>query len=43
MAGSSRPRDAAHWSTINQPYFRETVIPAITAARKRALKLAQTV
>jgi len=31
-----------NWSTINQPYFRETVVPAITAARKRALKLAQT-
>ena len=31
------------WSTINQRYFRETVVPAITAARKRALKLAQTV
>jgi hypothetical protein len=31
------------WSTINQTYFRETVDPAINAARKRALKLAQTV
>jgi hypothetical protein len=32
-----------NWSTINQPYFRDTVVPAITMARKRALKLAQTV
>jgi hypothetical protein len=31
------------WSAINQPYFQETVVPAITAARKRALKLAQPV
>jgi hypothetical protein len=30
------------WSTINQRYFQDTAIPAITAARKRALKLAQT-
>ena len=34
---------AAHWSTINQPYFRETVVPTLQRARKRALKLAQTV
>ena len=32
-----------NWSTINQPYFRETVVPAFKPARKRALKLAQTV
>jgi hypothetical protein len=31
------------WRSINQSYFRETVVPAIKAARKRALKLAQTV
>jgi len=31
------------WSTINQRYFKETAVPAITVARKRALKLAQTV
>jgi hypothetical protein len=31
------------WSTINQPYFQDTVVPAIKAARKRAMKLAQTV
>jgi hypothetical protein len=31
------------WSTINQPYFRETARPAIKKARMRALKLAQTV
>ena len=30
------------WSTINQPYFKETVVPAITVARERALKLAPT-
>jgi len=32
-----------NWSTINQPYFSETVVPAIKKARKRALKLAKTV
>ena len=32
-----------NWSTINQPYFRETVVPTLQQARKRALKLAQTV
>jgi hypothetical protein len=31
------------WSTINQPYFKKTVGPAIKEARRRALKLAQTV
>ena len=31
------------WSTINQFYFKETVVPAIKIARKRALKLAPTV
>lgn len=29
-----------NWSTINQPYFRETVVPTLQQARKRALKLA---
>jgi hypothetical protein len=32
-----------NWSTINQPNFQETVVPTIQAARKRALKLAQTI
>jgi hypothetical protein len=32
-----------NWSTINQPYFRETVVPTLQQARKRALKLAQPV
>ena len=32
-----------NWSTINQPYFRDTVVPTLQPARKRALKLAQTV
>src|SRR6478609_5412263 len=31
-----------NWSTINQPYFRDTIVPAITTARKLALKLPQT-
>lgn len=31
------------WSSINQPYFKETAVPAIRAARRRALRLAQTV
>jgi hypothetical protein len=31
-----------NWSTINQPYLRETVVPTLQQARKRALKLAQT-
>lgn len=30
-----------HWSDIDQPYFNDPVVPAIKAARKRALKLAQ--
>lgn len=30
-----------NWSSIKQPYFKETVVPATTAARKRALELAQ--
>ncbi len=29
-----------NWSTIDRPYFRDTVVPAIREARKRALKLA---
>jgi hypothetical protein len=32
-----------NWNTINRTMFQQTVDPAITAARKRALKLAQTV
>ena len=28
-----------NWSTINQPYFRETVVLTLQQARKRALKL----
>ena len=38
-------RHPAHgnWSTINRPYFRETVVPTLQQARRRALKLAQPV
>jgi hypothetical protein len=32
-----------HWSTINRTMFQKTVVPAVTAARRRALKLAQAV
>ena len=31
------------WHSLKYPYMNETVIPTIKAARKRALKLAQTV
>jgi len=31
------------WSTIEQDYFGETVVPAIKLARRRALKLVQPV
>ena len=32
-----------NWSSINQPYFRDTVVPTLRQARKRALKFVQTV
>lgn len=32
-----------NWSSINQPYFRDTVVPTLQQARKRALKLPQPV
>ena len=32
-----------NWSNLNDREFRPIVVPAIKAARKRALKLAQTV
>ncbi len=32
-----------NWSTINQPYFRDTLVPTLQPARKRALNLEQTV
>jgi hypothetical protein len=31
-----------NWSSINQPYFRETVVPTLQQARKRALQFVQT-
>ena len=32
-----------NWSAIDQPYFRDTGVPTLRPARKRALKLAPTV